>query len=145
MDLIAPKLGDRVEAILDFGDLPTVECYPSQLHQAFMTILVNAVESIEGQGRLTVKTWAAGGEVFVRIVDTGRGIPEERLNKLFEVGFSEKHSRIRMHVGLSNVHTIVQRHGGSVSVESEVGKGTAFTIRLPREQPAARRLAASSL
>jgi signal transduction histidine kinase len=145
LDLIAPKLGDRVETVREFGDLPTVECYPSELHQAFMTLLVNAVESIEGRGTLTVKTWADGGEVFVRIGDTGRGIPEDRLGKLFEVGFSEKGSRVRMHVGLSNVHTIVQRHGGAVTVESEVGKGTAFTIRLPREQPNSRRLAASSL
>ncbi len=139
LDLIAPKLGGRVEAIKDFGELPTVKCYPSQLHQAFMTILVNAVESIDGPGVVTVKTWADDGEVSVRIADTGRGIPRDRLDKIFEVGFSEKHSRMRMHVGLSNVHTIVQRHGGSISVESEVGKGTAFTIRLPRYQSSSRR------
>jgi signal transduction histidine kinase len=131
LDLIAPKLADRVETVKDFGDLPSVECYPSQLHQAFMTLLVNGSESIDGTGRLTVKTWLEDDEVLVRIADTGRGIPPERLSRIFEVGFSEKDSRMRMHVGLSNVHAIVQRHGGSISVESELGRGTAFTIRLP--------------
>jgi signal transduction histidine kinase len=139
LDLIAPKLGDRVEAVKDFGEVPSVECYPSQLYQAFMTILVNAVESIEGRGVVTVKTWTDNGGVSVRIADTGRGIPRDQLDKIFEVGFSEKHSRMRMHVGLSNVQTIVQKHGGSVAVESEVGKGTAFTIRLPRDQSSSRR------
>jgi signal transduction histidine kinase len=131
LDLIAPKLADRVEAVKDFGEVPSVECYPSQLHQAFMTLLVNACESIDGRGAVTVKTWIEGKEVLVRIADTGRGIPRERLDRIFDVGLSEKDSRMRMHVGLSNVHSIVQRHGGSVSVESEVGQGTAFTIRLP--------------
>jgi signal transduction histidine kinase len=131
LDLIAPKLADRVEAVKDFGELPSVECYPSQLHQAFMTLLVNGSESIDGRGTLTVKTRLAGDEVMVRIADTGRGLPPERLRRIFEVGFSEKDARMRLHVGLSNVQTIVQRHGGSISVESELGRGTAFTIRLP--------------
>jgi signal transduction histidine kinase len=135
LDLVAPKLGDRIEAIRDFGDVPRIPCYPSQLHQAFMTILVNAVESIDGRGRVTVKTWAEDGDVLVRISDSGRGIEPERLSRIFDVGFSEKGSRVGMHVGLSNVHHIVQSHGGSVGVESEVGRGTAFTIRLPAERP----------
>jgi signal transduction histidine kinase len=137
LDLIAPKLNERVETVRDFGQLPRVECYPSQLYQAFMTILVNAVESIDGRGSVTVKTWAEGRDVFVKIADTGRGIARDRLDRIFEVGFSEKDSRMRMHVGLSNVRSIVHGHGGSVEVESEVGKGTAFTIRIPRERPAA--------
>jgi signal transduction histidine kinase len=134
LDLIAPKLLDRVETVTELDDVPTLECHPSQLNQAFMTILVNAVESIDGRGKLMVKTWSEGGEVFVRIADTGRGIPPERLPRIFEVGFSEKGTRMRMHVGLSNVRTIVERHGGAVLVESEVGKGTAFTIRLPSQR-----------
>jgi signal transduction histidine kinase len=139
LDLIAPKLGKRIETIKDFGDVPRIECYPSQLHQAFMTILVNAVESIEGQGTVTVKTWEEDGQVFVRITDTGRGLERGRLSRIFDVGFSEKDSRMGMHVGLSNVHHIVQNHGGSVEVESEPGRGTAFTIRLPPEQSHSRR------
>jgi signal transduction histidine kinase len=142
LDLLAPKLGKRVEAVRSYGEVPRVACYPSQLNQAFMTILLNAVESIEGRGSVTVKTWTEGGEVVISIADTGRGIPRDRLDRIFDVGFSEQDSRVRMHVGLSNVQTIVQRHGGTIEVESEPGIGTAFTIRIPREQSPAR-LAAS--
>ncbi len=137
LDLLSPKLGDRIEAVREFARVPPVECYPSQLHQAFMTILLNAVESIDGRGMVTVKTWCENGDVAVRIADTGRGIPSGRLPRIFEVGFSEKESRMRMRVGLSNAHTIVHNHGGSITVESEIGKGTAFTIRLPRSYPIA--------
>jgi two-component system, NtrC family, sensor kinase len=133
LDLLGPKLEKRVEVVRDFGNLPRIACYPSQLHQAFMTILVNAVESIEGRGAVAVETGVDGSEIFVKISDTGRGIPPDRLDRIFDVGFSEKESRVRMHVGLSNVQTIVRRHGGSVSVLSEPGNGTVFTIRLPRE------------
>lgn len=132
LDLLTPKLGDRVEAVKDFGGVPLVPCYPSQLHQAFMTLLLNAVESIDGRGVVTVRTWTDDGEVAVRVADTGRGIPRSRLDRIFDVGFSERESRMRMHVGLSNVRSVVSNHGGTISVESEVGKGTTFTIRLPR-------------
>jgi signal transduction histidine kinase len=136
LDLLAPKLGERIEAVTEFGRVPKVLCYPSQLHQAFMTLLVNAVESIEGPGEVRVRTWIDNGDVAVTVADTGRGIPRSQLDRIFEIGFSEKHSRMRMHVGLANVRTVVEHHGGSISVASEEGKGTAFTIRLPREAAA---------
>ena len=96
-----------------------------------MTLLSNAVESIEGRGVVKVRTWMDDSEVAVTVSDTGRGIPRSRLDRIFDVGFSEKNSRMRMHVGLSNVQSVVRNHGGTVSVESEEGKGTAFTVRLP--------------
>jgi Histidine kinase-, DNA gyrase B-, and HSP90-like ATPase len=97
-------------------------------------VLLAESSSIDGRGAVTVKTWTEGGDVFVRIAHTGRGIPRDRLERIFDVGFTEKDSRVRMRVGLSNVETIVRRHGGSVEVESQLGKGTAFTIRLPQQQ-----------
>jgi hypothetical protein len=118
------ELARRAEALarrLDHGTgLAYAQCY--QAYYYFQS------------GRHEEALDTEGSDVLVRFADTGRGIARDRLNRIFEVGFSEKESRVRMHVGLSNVQSIVRRHGGSVEVESELGKGTAFTIRLPREQ-----------
>ena len=132
--LLAAKLRDRVEVVWDLGDLPRIECFPTQLNQAFMTLLLNASEAIEGQGRLTITTRAEEGSILIRIADTGRGLSPERVESIFDAGFQREGSRVRFHAGLANVHSIVQRHGGSIEVESELGRGTSFEIRLPLRQ-----------
>jgi two-component system NtrC family sensor kinase len=86
-------------------------------------------------GRLRVATRAAGDAVEVVIADTGPGIPQERLAKIFDPFFTTKEKGTGL--GLSVVYGIVERHGGTISVESEVGRGTAFTIRLPTPARAA--------
>lgn len=132
--LLAPQVTERVVIEKNFEEIPTIECYPNQLNQLFMTLLLNAAEAIEDKGTISVKTRSDNGRVLVEIADDGRGIPPEQLDKIFEVGFSEKYSRVRMHVGLANCYSIVQKHRGDITVASEVGKGTVFKTSLPMAQ-----------
>jgi signal transduction histidine kinase len=99
-----------------------------------MTLLLNASEAINGRGTITVTTFADGDLIHVSVADTGLGIPPERLEHLFEIGFSQKGGQMRMHTGLANVYAIVQKHRGRIEVRSDVGKGTTFEITLPVKQ-----------
>jgi len=114
-----------------FGDIPNVRAYASELNQVFMTLLRNANEAIEGKGTVTVRTSFNAGHVCVQINDTGRGIPSEQLSRLFDVGFSSNGSRVRMRTGLSNSYAVVQKHKGELQVSSAPGKGTEFRVLLP--------------
>jgi len=93
--------------------------------------LINASEAIRDEGTITIKTSARDGHIEIGISDTGVGIAAEKLNHLFEPGFTSKQSRIQMRTGLYASYNIVQKHHGDIHVSSEVGKGTTFTIVLP--------------
>jgi PAS domain S-box-containing protein len=115
----------------DYGNLPLTKCYPQQMNQVFANLLINAVHSIEKQGEITIKTWDEDGSIKIAISDTGGGIPQEYLNKIFEPFFTTKEVGKGTGLGLSITYEIVKKHNGEITVESEVGKGTIFTIRLP--------------
>ena len=115
----------------DYGNLPLTKCYPQQMNQVFMNLLVNAGDAIEKQGEITIKTWDEDGSIIIAISDTGGGIPQENLNKIFEPFFTTKEVGKGTGLGLSITYEIVQRHNGEITVESEVKKGTTFTIRIP--------------
>jgi two-component system NtrC family sensor kinase len=108
-----------------------------QLQQALVALLVNAVEAMsglkEGEGELTVRLSGSDDEVRIDIGDTGVGIPTEVLPKIFEPFFSTKEAEKGVGLGLSVVYGIVRRHGGQIEVESKVGRGTVFHLRLPRQ------------
>jgi len=129
--LINHEIKGRVEIIEDFGGVPPVKCYPNQLNQVFMNILVNAYQSIGDKGTITIKTRASGQNVLIQISDTGCGIPKDHLNRIFDPGFTTKNVGVGTGLGLSICYRIIQKHNGSISVESEVGKGTTFSIELP--------------
>ena len=109
-----------------------------QLRQAFVNIALNACEAMAKGGRLSVTTRSADGTVEVELADTGPGIPKEALGRIFDPFFTTKEKGTGL--GLSVVYGIVKRHGGDIQVDSEVGKGTRFIVRLPAagaEQPGA--------
>lgn len=135
LTLVRHRLGDRIRVETAFGDVPSIECYPSELNQVFMNLLLNASQAIEGEGRIAIRTTAGEDGVEVEIRDSGSGIPEEHLERIFEPGFSTKGSRVGMGLGLLITRQVVDRHGGSIDVESEVGTGTVFTLRLPQRLP----------
>jgi two-component system NtrC family sensor kinase len=115
----------------DLGELPTVNCYPQQLGQVFLNFLVNAAHAIEQQGIVRVTTRAEDGFVNITVSDTGCGIAEENMNRIFEPFFTTKEVGTGTGLGLAISYEIIQQHNGTIDVESEVGKGTTFTVRLP--------------
>jgi len=109
---------------------------PGQLQQALVALRANAVEAMKGmpgrEGELTLRLRGSAEEVQIDVGDTGTGIPPEVLPQIFEPFFSTKESQNCVGLGLAVVYGIVQRHGGQIEVESKVGQGTVFHLRLPR-------------
>lgn len=125
------ELKYKVTLEKDFGELPPVNCYPQQLGQVFLNFLVNAAHAIEQHGEIRISTRADEGNVSIAVSDTGCGIPPENLDRIFEPFFTTKEIGTGTGLGLAISYEIVQRHGGTIDVESLVGKGTTFTVRLP--------------
>lgn len=122
----------------DYGDIPEVYCYPQQINQVVMNILVNAAHAIEDKGEIKISTaYIDGAEpmVEIRISDTGKGIPPENLPKIFDPFFTTKPVGKGTGLGLSMAYSIIKKHDGEIKVESEVGKGTTFVIELPVNGP----------
>jgi two-component system NtrC family sensor kinase len=114
-------------------ELPPVIADSSQFQQVFMNILMNAVQAMAERGTITIVTRhdAAASFVEVAISDTGHGIPPEQIDRIFDPFFSTKASGQGTGLGLSIAYGIVTTHRGTISVQSEVGKGSTFTIRMP--------------
>jgi len=129
--LIQYAIKDGTHIVKDFSDIPELFCNPSELNQVFMTLLVRAVEAVGGDGTVTIKTSADKSNIRVEIQDTGEGIQPEKLNTIFDLDFKAKDHRIGMGLELPNANNVIMQHGGRLKVESEVGKGTHFTIELP--------------
>jgi signal transduction histidine kinase len=115
----------------EYGDVPKIACYPSQLNQVFLNLLVNAKESIPGRGEITIRTCVKNEMAVVDISDSGTGIPTDRLDKIFDPGFTTKGVGVGTGLGLAICYQIVSDHRGDISVTSDAGKGTTFTVRLP--------------
>ncbi len=123
----------------DFGDLPNVLADGGELNQAFVNLIVNAADAIADRvagtgerGVIRVATRTDGCEVVAEISDTGTGIPPEHLERVFDPFFTTKKVGKGTGQGLAITHSIIcERHGGSITVESEMGRGSVFHIRLP--------------
>jgi two-component system NtrC family sensor kinase len=115
----------------EYGDIPMTKCNQGQLNQVFMNLLVNAAQAIEKQGEIFVRTRHEGSHIFVSVSDNGRGIPKEILNRVFEPFFTTKEVGKGTGLGLSIAYDIVKKHNGEILIESEVGRGTTFTIKIP--------------
>jgi two-component system NtrC family sensor kinase len=130
LSLLRHQLKNRIRIVKCFGDIPEIECYPNELNQVFMNILVNAAQAIKHRGEITVKTWREGDRVKIAISDTGIGIPPENLSKVFDPGFTTKGVGLGTGLGLSICYKIIQDHRGTIEAESSK-QGTTFTISIP--------------
>jgi signal transduction histidine kinase len=122
----------KATVIKHYGEVPEIECSPSQINQVFLNIITNAAQAIETQGTITITTRLYDVDhVAIRIDDTGCGISQENMNKIRDPFFTTKEVGTGTGLGLSIVDEIVRSHNGQLLIESEVGKGSAFTIVLP--------------
>ena len=139
LTLAAHLLRNRIEVERDFGELPQVDCYANQLNQVFLNMIVNAAQAIEGPGRITLRTrlvdGAQGRRACVEIGDSGGGIPEENLRRIFDPGFTTKGVGVGTGLGLAISYRIVRNHQGEIEVDSSP-RGTTFRILIPTTRPA---------
>lgn len=141
--LLAKHLLKSVTVNKQFGNIPEITCAPSQINQVFLNLVTNATQAMEaGNGTLTLTTRSDGDGVAVEVADDGKGIAPEVLPKIFDPFFTTKEIGKGTGLGLSVSYKIVQQHGGRITVESQVGAGTKFTVWLPVKPPASAEFAA---
>ena len=127
---------NNVEVEFDLAPVePIVLVDHFQMEQLFLNLVLNAIEAMPKGGRLTFRTRIAGGRVAAEVADTGAGIPEEIRDRIFDPFFSTREVGKGTGLGLSVSYNIVAAHGGTISVESQVGKGSTFRVSLPLSPP----------
>ena len=131
VNIVRNEIRYVAELDLQLGAIPLVICNPQQINQVIANLLVNAAQAIEERGRITVNTTHDGDQVLLTVTDTGHGIPAEIRTRIFDPFFTTKDVGKGTGLGLSISYNIVRKHGGEISVESELGVGTSFTVRLP--------------
>lgn len=136
LNLLVFEYRDKVTVHKDYGKLPRLECFASQLNQVFMNVLSNAVQAIEKKGEIWITTQLnQNKEIEIIVRDNGRGIPQDNLSKIFDPFFTTKEVGSGTGLGLSISYGIMERHGGRILVDSNEGEGSTFTLVLPRELP----------
>lgn len=139
LNIVKNELKNKATIVKKYAAIPALKCNISQLNQVFMNMLVNAGHAITKDGTITIETGEDNGMVWIKISDTGAGISPEHISKIFEPFFTTKPIGSGTGLGLSLSYGIIKKHQGRIEVSSELGKGTSFTILIPRdpEQPEA--------
>ncbi|NIA52228.1 ATPase [Massilia sp. TW-1] len=136
LNIVNNEVKYKADIVKEYGAIPEVECLPSQINQVIMNIVVNGAQAIEGRrGRITVRTGASGGNVWIEIADNGCGIPQAIQSRIFDPFFTTKPIGTGTGLGLSLSYGIIQKHRGRIDMQSEEGVGTTFRIELPIRQP----------
>jgi two-component system, NtrC family, sensor kinase len=131
LNVVNNELKYKAKVIKELNPLPIIKANPQQLNQVFVNILVNAAQAIEKCGEIRIKTRHIRNNVQVDISDTGCGIAEENLTKIFDLFYTTKAVGKGTGLGMHIAYNIVKKHQGDIRVQSCVGEGTTFTICLP--------------
>jgi len=131
--LLSNQYRDRIEIVKHYDENSTsIYCNEGQIHQSFMNILINAIQAIDGTGKITITTKSTDKKSKVIIEDTGCGIDQENLTKIFDPFFTTKEPGLGTGLGLSITYNIIKEHKGNINIHSEKGKGTKVTVVLPK-------------
>jgi signal transduction histidine kinase len=123
----------QVELVTELGDIPHIVCFPARINQVILNLVVNAIDASAEGSRVTVSTSADPNDVWIEVADAGSGIEPAIRERIFDPFFTTKPQGKGTGLGLSISYGIIQGHGGAIFVDSVLGKGTRFRIRLPRE------------
>ena len=129
--LLSKEAGERIRFHKKYGDIPEILCMPGHLNQVFMNLLLNGVQAIQGEGNIWISTSLDNSWVIINIQDDGKGIEEKELSKIFDPFYSTKLIGEGTGLGLSISYGIIEKHHGSILVESKVGEGTTFKVKIP--------------
>jgi signal transduction histidine kinase len=132
IDMFKHELTPSVTIKTDFSNLPPITCYPAKLNQLFLQLLNNANQASREGGEITVRDSITEKHIVINVIDNGVGVSPEHLDKLFEPGFTAWDVGVGVGLGLPICHSIVMEHNGEIDIESELGKGTTVTVKLPR-------------
>lgn len=131
LNIVWNEIKYKATVTKDYGDIPQIQCRPSELNQVFMNLLVNAAQAITTKGEITIRTSRVEDAVKVEISDTGKGISPEHLSRIFDPFFTTKPMGTGTGLGLALSYGIVRKHRGRIEVGSTPGIGTTFEIWLP--------------
>jgi signal transduction histidine kinase len=135
LNIVNNEIKYKADVVKAYGELPLVECLPSQLNQVFMNLMVNAAHAMgETRGTITITTGTEGDKVWLTFADNGSGISPDNLSRIFDPFFTTKPVGKGTGLGLSLTYGIIQKHHGTIGVQSVVGQGTTFRIELPIHQ-----------
>jgi PAS domain S-box-containing protein len=132
LTLIHHEIKRSITVHKEYGDIPPIPCYPGRLNQIYLNILINARQAIPDKGEIRIRTYEEGEKIHIAISDTGIGIPQDKISRIFDPGFTTKGVGVGTGLGLSIVYRIIQEHKGEIKVQSKVGEGSTFTIILPK-------------
>jgi len=134
LSIVTNEIRFKAELKREYGTTPLVRCQTQEMGQVFINLLINAVQAIKDKGVITVKTFVSDDMVHVEIHDTGVGIPADKMKDIFNPFYTTKPVGKGTGLGLSISREIVQKQGGEIVVQSEHGKGSVFTVKIPSDK-----------
>jgi signal transduction histidine kinase len=132
LNIVWQEINSKAEIVKEYSGIPKVECMPAQINQVFLNLLLNAMQAIEADGRITIRTGQNGEDIWVEVEDNGKGIKPEHMDRIFAPFFTTKPPGSGTGLGLSLSYSIVNKHGGRIEVKSSPGKGSVFRVVIPQ-------------
>ena len=136
LNVVNSEIRYKADVIKDYGELPLVQCMSSQINQVVMNLVINAAHAIGSErGKITIRTGIQDADVWFSVSDTGAGIPQDVLPRIFDPFYTTKPVGKGTGLGLSLSYGIIQKHHGTIDVQTEIGHGTTFRVTMPVNQP----------
>lgn len=131
LTILRHRCGSSISLTMECVDVPDLDCYPSLLNQAIMNLVANAIDAVEGEGKVEVRAYMAGSNCVIAVTDDGPGVPEELRERVLEPFFTTKPVGQGTGLGLSMTYAIVKKHRGELEITDVPGGGACVTIRVP--------------